>query len=40
MASSDSRSDTPCLKRRKGVVSADPYARNKYRDKYINIYYI
>ena len=32
MASSDSGSDTPCLKRRKGVVNADQYARNKYRD--------
>ena len=32
MASSYSGSDTPCLKRRKGVVNADQYARNKYRD--------
>ena len=36
MASSDSGSDTPCLKRRKGVVNADQYARNKYWDNNIS----
>ena len=36
MASNDSGSDTPCLKRTKGVVNADKYARNKYRDNNIS----
>ena len=36
MASSNSGSYTPFLKRRKCVVNADQYARNKYRDNNIS----